>query len=731
MNILKTISFGLLGVLTLGIMGATIAEKYCGTTFALSFFYQSSWMIAIWILTAIFTMAYVLKRRSLMSVSALLLHSSFIIILAGAGITYICGERGKIILKQGESPSGTFAYSDGKRSGDLPFKVALKNCGIEYYPGTSTPMDYYTDIEIFKSGHISTERVSMNNILSIDGFRFYQTALGDGYSILSISFDPWGITVSYLGYAIMAISMTTFFFNKKCRFKSLIKTIGTIILILSYSTAMAANKTPVPKTFQQPLAKDFGQLYVYWGNRIVPMQTLARDFCLKIYGKDSYKGLSPEQVLTGWLFYYDDWKHEPMIKIKGENVRKLLGITTGKYASLKDFYSRDRYKLRHLLSGNLYDREYLAADEKANLISLICTGKGIKIIPLKGSGNSIGWYSWVERLPDNSDKRMAGEIPLYMERVAKEAAHGHYNNADSLIRHIKKCQIESVGRQSLPGTVRFQSELIYNHLSSPLPTAIIALLTGGVAFVLFCRKIGKKKLYMADTVINRIVITIACLLSLYLTAIIILRGIIGDHLPLSNGFEVMQAMAWLCLLIIHLLMKRFPVVLPAGLIVCGLAMLVAFFGESNPSISHLLPVLASPLLSFHVTLIMTSYALFAIMALNSVSAFIIGSKNNMYGTLADVSEILLYPAVFLLGIGIFVGAIWANQSWGRYWGWDPKESWAIITFIIYAFPIHRLSFPCFNRSKIRHIYFLAAFLSVLMTYFGVNYFLSGLHSYVN
>ncbi len=665
-----------------------------------------------------------------MSVSALLLHVSFIIILAGAGITYTCGERGKIILKQGDNPSGNFSFSDGEGTGNLPFKIALKDCGIEYYPGTSTPMDYYTDIEIFKSGHIATERVSMNNILSVDGFRFYQTALGDGYSVLSISFDPWGITVSYLGYAIMAISMVSFFFNKKCRFKSLIKTIGTVILILSSSSAMAANEAHVPKTFQQPLAKDFGQLYVYWGNRIVPMQTLARDFCLKVYGKNSYKGLSPEQVLTGWLFYYDDWKHEPMIKIKGEKVRKLLGITTGKYASLKDFYNRDGYKLRHLLSDNLHDREYLAADEKANLISLICTGKGIKIIPVKESGNSMGWYSWVDRLPDNSDISMAWKIPLYMERVAKEAAHGHYNNADSLIRHIKKCQIESVGKQFLPGTVRFQSELIYNRLSSPLPAAIIALLTGCVAFVLFCRRIGKKSLCLTDSIILWIAVSITCFLSLYLTAIITLRGIIGQHLPLSNGFEVMQAMAWICLLIAIMLMRRFHIVLPAGLIISGLAMLVALFGESNPAISHLLPVLASPLLSFHVTLIMTSYALFAIMMLNSVAAFVIGSKNSMYETLANLSEILLYPAVFLLGIGIFVGAIWANQSWGRYWGWDPKESWAIITFIIYAFPIHRLSFPCFNRSKVRHIYFLAAFLSVLMTYFGVNYFLSGLHSYV-
>jgi ABC-type transport system involved in cytochrome c biogenesis permease subunit len=215
------------------------------------------------------------------------------------------------------------------------------------------------------------------------------------------------------------------------------------------------------------------------------------------------------------------------------------------------------------------------------------------------------------------------------------------------------------------------------------------------------------------------------LLLIYLTCMIALRWIVSGHIPLTNGFETMQAAAWTAM-VLTLVAHRIKVVLPMGLIVAGLALMVSVMGESNPNVSHLMPVLASPLLSVHVMLIMISYSLFAVMMLNSIASFIQKEKSEY---LAKVSTLLHYPAVLTLAAGIFVGAIWANQSWGRYWGWDPKETWALITMIIYALPLHAVSFPAFNRPKVIHLYNLVAFLSVLMTYFGVNYLLSGMHSY--
>jgi ABC-type transport system involved in cytochrome c biogenesis permease subunit len=218
---------------------------------------------------------------------------------------------------------------------------------------------------------------------------------------------------------------------------------------------------------------------------------------------------------------------------------------------------------------------------------------------------------------------------------------------------------------------------------------------------------------------------IAILLWCYLSGVIVLRWIVSGHLPMTNGFETMQATAWIALTI-TLAARRISVIMPMGLIVAGLALMVSMMGESNPTVSHLMPVLASPLLSIHVMLIMTSYALFAIMMLNGVAALISPQQSQK---LANISIKLHYPATLLLAAGIFVGAIWANQSWGRYWGWDPKETWALVTLLVYALPVHAASFPVFNKVRTIHLYNILAFLTVLFTYFGVNFLLCGMHSY--
>lgn len=160
----------------------------------------------------------------------------------------------------------------------------------------------------------------------------------------------------------------------------------------------------------------------------------------------------------------------------------------------------------------------------------------------------------------------------------------------------------------------------------------------------------------------------------------------------------------------------------------GFALLVSYLGQMNPQITPLMPVLVSPWLSTHVSLIMMSYALFAFMMLNGILALCLRRSARM---LMLLSRLLLYPAVFFLGAGIFLGAVWANASWGRYWAWDPKEVWALITFMVYGAAFHARSLRIFRSPLFFHIYMIVAFLTVLMTYFGVNYILGGMHSYAN
>lgn len=698
-KIIRNISFLLLGLLTVVMIVATIIEKSYGTPTALQMFYHSPVVIALWAVTTVFAMGYVILRRKCMSVAAFMLHSAFVVILIGAAVTHFCGEQGTVKLFEGGKAVKQFTLNDGGKA-EFPFALKMVKTEIDYYSATSTPMDYATDIAISQNGKTVTEHISMNNIADYHGYRFYQNALGNGYSVLSVCHDPWGIGITYAGYALLFISAVAFLFSKKSRFRSI-----SLLVMLMFCMNVNAQKV-----LQRPLAENFGKMLVYWNGRVAPMQTMAKEFCQKVYGSDSYNGYTAEQVLTGWIFYYDDWKNEPFIKIKDAELRQYLGLN-GKYASLRDFYAYGENRLQPLLTGETLNKAALQADEKIDLVAQVCTGAAMKIYPISGANHTVEWQSWTDNGSGIANMEDAYFVQTSMDEISKNIMHGRYKAANDGVTKICEFQRRADVNDQLPSEFVVGAERLYNKLSHTLIAAILAIVLGLVAFFGLCK--------------NRYIYVGLLLLLLYLTCMIALRWIVSGHIPLTNGFETMQAAAWTAM-VLTLVAHRIKVVLPMGLIVAGLALMVSVMGESNPNVSHLMPVLASPLLSVHVMLIMISYSLFAVMMLNSIASFIQKGKSEY---LAKVSTLLHYPAVLTLAAGIFVGAIWANQSWGRYWGWDPKETWALITMIIYALPLHAVSFPAFNRPKVIHLYNLVAFLSVLMTYFGVNYLLSGMHSY--
>ena len=285
---------------------------------------------------------------------------------------------------------------------------------------------------------------------------------------------------------------------------------------------------------------------------------------------------------------------------------------------------------------------------------------------------------------------------------------------------------------ALLGT-NYGAEALYNSMSDNRPLAITCLATGTILFVLFCinRKENRTRQILASWIK-----VIAWVTAAYLSLQIALRWHIGGHIPLSNGYETMVFMAWLSILMTPIAGNRVKEMLPFGYIVCGLALLVSTFGDSTEQIAPLAPVLRSPLLSIHVVVIMISYTLLAFTMLNGVAALIINTThknsplaNKEIAELQRISTLMLYPAVFLLTAGIFIGAVWANISWGRYWGWDPKEVWALITMLVYSATLHSGSIKAMRRPMFFHIYCIVAFLAVLMTYFGVNFILGGMHSY--
>lgn len=749
MKLLKRTAFSLLGILLLILTIATILEKIYGTDFVNEYIYSSVPFVILWGVTAITSLLYIIKSKLHRQPVIFLLHLSLLFILAGAFTTWIYGEQGTMRVRQGEQQT---SFTDSKGiSHQLPFSITLNQFEIIYYKGTLAPMDFISHISVAdKDCHRQIQgKVSMNHIFSYQHYRFYQSGYSEDNegSVFSVSHDPYGIGITYAGYTLLLLSTVFFFFSPQSRFRQLLKSpllhrsLTVILLLFAFSlnsNFLKANSTS-PKVLPREVAEHFGDLYILYNNRICPLQTFARDFTVKLYGSSSYKGLTPEEVLTGWLFYYDSWKNEPIIRIKSNETRKLLEIE-GNYARLKDYISTiNEYKLEkmmnHIRSGEqVTDKRGIEeADEKFNIINLVCTGAMMKIFPCRNiAGKTLEWYSQSDQLPQDMDNDKWVFIRKSMSYVNEMIVMKKYNDACLLLEKIKKYQQKECDGL-LPADNKFKAEKIYNQFDYSKSVAMACICIGLICFIYYCHCMASQKRTSRKAII--ILNILLWIVFTYLSAAICLRGYVSNHLPLSNGFETMQFMAWCTLLLTFLLQRKFAMLLPFGFLLCGLTLMVSMLGESNPQITQLMPVLQSPLLSIHVVVIMIAYSLLAFIMLNGVTAVILHQSQKeckeQIERLQIISQIILYPAIFLLAIGIFIGAVWANVSWGRYWGWDPKEVWALITMLVYALALHPRSLPWFHRTMFFHVFCITAFITVLITYFGVNFLLGGMHSYAN
>lgn len=617
----------------------------------------------------------------------LLIHIALVIIVTGAIITHYLGIQGELTLHEGENAVTAFSKTSGPGDGKLPFGVVLESADIDFYPGTSTPMDFSSHLRI--DGKPVT--VSMNNVAKIDGWRFYQSGISPDSSRLSISYDPWGTGISYLGYALLFIGMAGFFFQRKTPWRCLTRASSKaipIILMFTAINANAAETSPLP-CMQRPLAENLGKVYVYWNDRICPLQTMAKDVSLKLYGSESYRGLTPEQVLSGWLFYFDTWERDYLAGHPG----------TGSNAKEKKLHN-----------------------ERRGLIHWIGTGEAFKIYPYRSADGHMEWLSLTGRRPSKMSLEQWKFMQTTMPGIKSLLLEGRNTDANTAIGKLIECQMRYAGTDNLPSAARIQGERIYNSYASLSWPAVLSLIIGLFYLYIAIKGLRIRKSIMTGA--NVIVIMI-------MSYIILIMGVlwwIGDHVPLSNGPEMMLFMGLFALICSSAVKSR--ILKGSFTIVASMTMFVGLMGGSTPRIGMLMPVLSSPLLSIHVMLVMTSYMFFMIMAI--LAAIGLASRNSdNFNSLLRINRIILVPAVFLLAAGILVGAIWANQSWGRYWGWDPKETCALVMLIIYSIPVHWGSkrIKTFRNPKVFQWYVLIAVLTVAFTYFGANYFLSGLHSY--
>lgn len=727
-------------------MVATILEKINGTDFANDNIYSSWWFVLLWAALAICSSIYIIRCKLHKRAAVMLLHASFLVILSGALTTYLTVERGMIHLRKGEQTK-VFMTDKGEIS-KLPFALCLEDFNIEYYPGTDAPLDYVSMVKIEED----TISISMNNIGTHAGYRFFQSSYdsdGEG-TTLGVAYDVWGIAITYTGYAMLLLSMVWILLSRKTKIRNLyhkaVRPVGMILLSMFALSATAHEH----KLVEKDIARDFGSLYTLYNTRICPVNTLATDFVTKLSGKSSWNGCNADEILVSWMFYFTDWEHEPLIRIKDKHAQELLGIK-GEWASYDDFWdSKNIYKLEQPLrkaymEGDNDEVKHLRdADEKFNLIRMFYSGELLRLFPYPSEEGSLTWIApGAQNLPKGMEEEEWFFVRKTVDYINESIVTGDNDKARELIGKIAEYQ-KKRGADLLPNASMMNAERLYNNINGMRVPVFIFLTLGIIGFIIFCYRTIQNKAHSArfDNIFVYSTNMVTFIAFMMLTLVLGLRWYISGHLPLSNGYETMQFMAWATLLLTLTMQSRFVIILAFGPLLAGLSLLVALLGESNPQITQLMPVLQSPLLSIHVMVIMLAYSLFGIMMLLGFMGMALYFKerratDKVLATdfrrqseqLATLSQLLLYPAVFLLTTGIFIGAVWANVSWGRYWGWDSKEVWALITMLIYAMPLHSDSIKAFKKAENIHLYMILAFLSVLMTYFGVNFILGGMHSY--
>lgn len=751
----KKIIFILYILVLVCMAAATIVEKSQGTDYAHAHYYGAWWFILIWAVLAALGAFYIIKRK-VKCASTLALHLSFIIILAGALLTHISAKRGMIHLRIGQ-PTDTYMAQDeeqGMKEEKLPFSLCLQKFEAKMHDGTNAVADYSSKFTVIDGDDKSEGEVSMNNIYSHRSYRLYQSSYdedGKG-SVLAINADPYGIPVTYTGYALLFISLVWMLFDPKGGYRKLLKSPllkkGALMtaLILSMGNIQTLHAESATGNLQNAIlpketAEKFGELHILYNDRICPVQTFALDFCKKIYGARSYQGLTAEQVLSGWVFYGNTWANEPFIKIKSGEMKTAMNLPD--YASLNTFFNREMggytigQYVQEYYNGqqDKFHQQAADIDGKIQIIMELREGISLKVLPytftknVKATKNhpfikagTTTWFSPVDKLPEAVEQQHALYIKNVFSLLNGDVKAGNISRVNEFFVKMKKYQEVSSGN-SLPTATQYKAERINNAFPFATILFMANLTLGFIALFYTIYRMTKKKEIKVLNIALPILLGVSFLA---LTFGLALRWIISGNVPMSNGYESMLTVAWFVMLIAIFMQFRIRLVMVFGFLLSGFFLLVSHINQMDPAIGQMMPVLNSPLLSMHVSIIMMSYALLSLTFICGIMGICMRSHGE---ELQALSRVFLYPALTCMGFGIFIGAIWANVSWGNYWSWDSKETWALITFMIYAVVVHTQSLPVFRKPLVYHIYITLAFLSIAMTYFGVNYFLTGMHSY--
>ncbi|HBG56437.1 cytochrome c biogenesis protein CcsA [Proteiniphilum sp. UBA1028] len=774
-----------------GLATATFVEKKMSTEAAKMLIYYSplfillQFLLVINFLLILVRYNYIKRKKWVMIV----LHVALIVILGGALTTFLFGKEGQVHIREGEKIDQMVMHtSRGIKTETLPFVLELTDFRLNRYPGSQSPSSYESDLLVHINGKVVEEKVYMNNVLDVEGYRFFQASYDqdEAGTILSVNRDVAGRTITYAGYSLLLAGFLLMFFMPDSRFRKLARqlsearenvqkmVVAAVLLSTPFLTfgetvsnrsikavdslmpnlveqlnALTMSGKSVSKGIQQIAipadhAARFGMLPVQFRGRVMPMNTFSSEILRKIYQEKTIGSLTSDQFLLSLLSLPQIWMQVPFIALPNDQISLQYNLPKG-YASYSHFFDpHGNYRLLPSLQQIYHqpvgrrttvEKDLIKLDERVNIVYQLFNLGMPGIFP-NANDPSHKWYAPVDDLslfPVKDSLFISGIFDRYLSEVQSAFQRGNWSKPDMLLDEIGQYQREN-DKASLIHSGKLEAELRYNQMNifgrCKTGYFIFGVILLGLAFMQLLRR----QKWIRNGVGIFVVFIVA--LFLYHTTGMVMRWYISGYAPWSNSYETMVYVAWATLLAGLIFGRKSSLTLALASLFGGVILFVSGLNWMDPQINTLVPVLKSPWLMFHVAVIVAAYGFFGIsflLGITNLFIMIVSKKNAPVSfrirELSIINSLSLLIGLALMTVGTFLGAVWANESWGRYWGWDPKETWALITIVVYSIVTHLHLVKKWYNDWSFNLLSVFAFTSVLMTFLGVNYFLSGMHSY--
>jgi cytochrome c-type biogenesis protein CcsB len=671
----------------------------------------------------------------------------------------------------------------------LPFAILCRDFILDKYPGSESPSSFASELTILDKAkkYERNQRVFMNNIMDYEGYRFFQSSYdlddpstpeNEEGTRLSVNHDAIGTNVTYFGYLLMTIGMVLSLFAPKGRFRDLNEklrklkirreksSVGIIIVLLSLNSFISKaqeshdhthdhknehfdhkNEKPIFRIVSEEHSEKLAKLLVQdFDGRIVPFHTLSDQLLRKIYRGNKFRDLNASQVIISMHMYPKYWMDQKIVQVPS-NLREILNLK--EYASSIDLMAEDgnfkwldEYKISHQKlesKRDEFDKKLIKLNEKFEVLQGIFTWQYMRIIPKMNDKNNT-WFIPMDMELLKIDTLSSITSLKYLSAIDKGAKNNDFSEAESLLAEICAFQ-RKIGKNVVPSENQVNIEISYNKMEIFKNTYRSYGLIGFLMLILFFVQLfidPKSKILKLFKILRIIFFFLLTVFFVYHGIGLGFRWFISGHAPWSNGYEAIIFIAWVTMIFGFIFSRKNAVIIAGTAILASLMIFVTEMNLLDPEITPLVPVLKSYWLMIHVAIITGSYGplgLAAILGLINLLLYIFRTQKNgkmisiHISELTYVSEMAMTIGVFMLTIGTFLGGVWANESWGRYWAWDPKETWALVSVLVYAVILHFRFIPKLNSKFVFNAVALWGYSAILFTFFGVNFMLVGLHSY--